>query len=281
MSTNPLMKHFRQPAIYIKLPSGGQYWADNSLEMPDTHELPIFPMTTRDEITLRTPDALVNGSSVVEVVQSCCPNIKNAWQMPSVDVDALLIAVRIASYGNEMTITAQCPHCEQPNEYIVDLSRTLSKISMPDYENFVVIDGLKIKLRPQPYYSVNKVNKTRFEEQKILDNLRNTEISESQRIEAFKEQMRKLVDLNLEVVADSTEYIQTEDNTVVSDPAFILEFLNNCDASFTKQLQEHFAELNNQAGSKEEHIICGNEECGKEFDSKLEFDYASFFGNGF
>lgn len=281
MSENPLIKHFRQPAIYVKLPSDGQYWANDSLEMPESHELPVYPMTTRDEITLRTPDSLINGTSVVEVVESCCPNIKNAWEMPSVDVDALLMAIRIASYGHEMTITAQCPHCKEAHEYIVDLRNSMAKIVMPGYEQLLEIDGLKIKLRPQPYYSVNKVNMTRFEEQKMMDHLRNADVPEQQRIESFKQQMRKLVDLNLEVVADSTEYIQLPDNTVVSDQKFILEFLNNCETSFTKKLQDHFASLNEQAGTQKEHIICGNADCKKPFDSSMDFDYASFFVTGF
>ena len=103
---NPLFKHFRQPAIHIKLPSEGQYWPAGSVEIPQTGELPIYPLTTRDELTLRTPDALMNGSSVVDVMQSCCPSIKNAWDMPSVDVDAILIAIRIASYGHELEVGA-------------------------------------------------------------------------------------------------------------------------------------------------------------------------------
>ena len=99
---NPLLAHFRQPAIYFQLPSKGQFW-QSGLNMSPTEDLPVYPMTARDEITLRTPDALLNGQGVVDVIQSCCPNITDAWQMPSIDVDATLIALRIASYGNEMS----------------------------------------------------------------------------------------------------------------------------------------------------------------------------------
>ena len=33
---NPLVKHLRQPKIYIKLPSEGNYWAGKSLEKTET-----------------------------------------------------------------------------------------------------------------------------------------------------------------------------------------------------------------------------------------------------
>ena len=93
---NPLFKHFRQPAIHIKLPSEGQYWPAGSVEIPQTGELPIYPLTTRDELTLRTPDALMNGASTIHVIESCCPSIKDPWKMPLVDLDTLLISIRIA-----------------------------------------------------------------------------------------------------------------------------------------------------------------------------------------
>ena len=33
-NANPLVKHFRQPALYIKLTSEGKFWKEGSLELP-------------------------------------------------------------------------------------------------------------------------------------------------------------------------------------------------------------------------------------------------------
>ena len=93
----------------------------------------------------------------------------------------------------------------------------------------------------------------------------------------FRKEMDKLITLNLEVIADSTEYIQLDDNTVVSENEFILEFYNNCSLSITKAIQDRFTQLAEQAGTGKEHIVCGNENCGKEFDTQITFDYANFF----
>ena len=90
-SNNPLQKHFRQPAVYLRLPAGGRFWDSKALEMPESMEIPIYPMTIKDEITIKTPDALMNGQGVVDVIHSCCPSIKNAWATPSVDLDAIFI----------------------------------------------------------------------------------------------------------------------------------------------------------------------------------------------
>ena len=111
MNSNPLAKFFRQPAIYARLPSGGKNWPNGTINMPANSELPILPMTAIDEITYRTPDALFNGEAVTGVIQSCVPSIKNAWATPSIDLDTILVAIRIASYGHEMEIGTKCPKC--------------------------------------------------------------------------------------------------------------------------------------------------------------------------
>ena len=126
-TSNPLQQFFRQPAIYIRLPSDGQHWPPGSLNMPANHELPVYPMTAIDEITYRTPDALFNGQSTISVIQSCVPNIKNAWHMPGIDLNSVLIAIRVASYGHNMEVDSSCPSCESLGEYVTDLRRSWTK----------------------------------------------------------------------------------------------------------------------------------------------------------
>ena len=97
-NTNPLNKYFRQAAIHITLPSNGDY-PPHVITPSATGEFPVMPMTAKDEIKFKTPDALMNGQGVVDVIQSCCPDIKDAWQIRSHDLDTILIAIRIATYG--------------------------------------------------------------------------------------------------------------------------------------------------------------------------------------
>lgn len=164
---NPLAKHFRQPVLYIKLPSGGRWWAENSLELPVTGEIPVYAMTARDEITMKTPDALLNGSSTVQVIESCCPSIQDAWKMPTVDLDTVLLAIRLATYGKAMDFTANCPHCSTANEKTLDISVILGNIRLADWTTPVQAQGLEIVLKPQTYQEYNTNNLNNFEEQKL------------------------------------------------------------------------------------------------------------------
>ena len=107
-NTNPLQKYFRQPSVYIKLPSGLQYGTD-VIEPSTTGELAVLPMTAMDEVKFKTPDALMNGQGVVDVIQSCIPQIKDAWKITSYDLDSIFLAIRIATYGETVDITYNLP----------------------------------------------------------------------------------------------------------------------------------------------------------------------------
>jgi hypothetical protein len=279
ISNNPLAQHFRQPALYINLTSGGKYWPDGSIDIPENKTLPVYPMTTRDEITLRTPDALVNGTSVVEVLQSCVPNIKDAWKMPSVDVDSTLIAVRIASYGKYMTISSKCPKCNEEHDYDVDLNMVLDGVKMPKYADPVKLNNLSITLKPMSYQQISKSGNINLEEQKLIEALANPDIDEEVRKTEYHKHIEKMIDLNIDNVVNCTDFISIEDGPIVSDPAYIKEFYTNADGNVMRAIQAKIKEFSDEISIKPVDVSCDS--CNHNFKLTIEFDYSSFFAQGF
>ena len=119
-NTNPLNKYFRQPAIYVSLPSGTNY-PSHVVTPTQTGELGVMPMTAKDEIRFKTPDALMNGQGVVDVIQSCVPDIKDAWEIKSYDLDTILVAIRIATYGETMEINFTVPVANENVSHTVNV----------------------------------------------------------------------------------------------------------------------------------------------------------------
>ena len=278
-TTNPLAKHFRQPAIYVKLTSGGKFWKEGSLELPVTGEIPVYPMTVKDEIILKTPDSLINGTSVVQIIQSCCPNIKDAWEMPSVDIDSTLIAIRIASYGATMTITSKCPKCQEEHDYDINLQDVLARIRMPDYnETIATNDKLVIKLKPLNYYQVSKIGNMTFEQEKIIKALTDTSLSEEVRNAEYTKHFNQMIDINNQTVTNCT-YSIIADGVEVTDPKFISEYYQNAESSILKKVQEKVKEFADVVNVKSEDATCTS--CGNNFKLLIEFDFASFFVGGF
>lgn len=276
---NPLNKYFRQPSIYVKLPSEGKFWPKDAIDIPVTGELPVYPLTTRDEVILKTPDALMNGSGVVDVIHSCCPSIKNAWAMPSVDVDSILIAIRIASYGHSMDFTTKCPHCNAENTYDKDLRDCLAAIHMPNYEEPLYTQDLEIMIKPQAFFTSNKMNQINFEEQKMLKAVEDVNLDPELRNTEIYNSMQRLIEIGLDNLTASTEFISPHEGGEVRDPKFIRDFYANADSATVKLIQEKISELSSKAGIPPFTVGCA--ECSKPYDVPVEFNYTNFFGSGF
>lgn len=273
-TNNPLFKHFRQPAIYLKLPSQGRYYPDGAIDLGVTGDIPVYPMTVKDEITLKTPDALMNGAGMAEVVRSCCPSIKDPWSIPAVDLDAIFVAIRLASYGTGMDITTSCPHCNESNDHTVNLTNVLENIKPADYSEQPVIDNLFFKLKPQSYRDVNKLNIATFEERKLISNIMDSEIEDDEKKRMFDESFKKITDLNVELIISCIESVTVEGNTV-TDPGMLREFLDNCSRQTYTDIKDKIQELIDKNKIKQVTLTCN--ECEKTYDTDLVFDQANFF----
>jgi hypothetical protein len=273
---NPLKSHFRQAAVYLRLPSGGEHWPEGSLEIPPDGQIPIFPMTVQNEITLKMPDALLTGAAVVEVIESCCPCIKDAWKMPNVDVDTVLMGIRIASYGENMEVSTICPNCKTESNYDIPLYGVINSVRAPDYNQSYQIGDLTFLFKPQNYQSLSELNLANFSEARVAQAFQDDTLNDDQKKKIAEEHLKKLVDLNLSVLAGSTHSITTPDGTEVDDPRMIMDFYRNADMNTVREVQELVGELAKQGKTPDQKIQCM--ECGHNYDTPIEFDYSTFFG---
>ena len=273
---NPLKQYFRQPAIYIKLPSQGNNYPAGSLTMPPTGELPVYAMTAIDEITYRTPDALYNGQATVNVIQSCIPDIKDGWGIPSADVDTLLVAIRIASYGHDMDFNTQCPACNHESERTLDLRTVLDSIKAPDYSKSLTWGDMEIYFKPLSYKNLNDNNQMQFENQKLLQILPDSAVPDSEKMTALSAALRKITDITVSSLSQSIAAVKTP-QALVSEPGFIDEFLKNCDRALFNQIRDRIIELKVQSEMQPLKLVCT--ECNHEYEQSITLDMASFFAS--
>ena len=275
-TSNPLRQFFRQPAIFIKLPSGGQHWAPNTLEMPESGELAVYPMTAIDEITYRTPDALYNGEAVVSVIQSCIPSIKDAWATPGIDLDTILIAIRIASYGHEMEIDTVCPSCTETNEIGMDLRKIMERLRAGDFSKPITHGELEIHLKPLNYRQITKNSVKQFEEQKVINVIPDSTLTEEEKIQHLNKAIKNLTELTIHTMANCISMVRAQ-GILVTEPEYILEWLQNCDSVLFAKIREHIASLREQTDMKPIELSCPA--CQHKYLQPVSLDQSNFFGD--
>jgi hypothetical protein len=273
LPNNPLKQYFRRPSIYLKLPSGGAGYPAGSLNNTETGELPVYPMTAIDEITSKTPDALFNGSAIVEIIKSCIPDIKDPWAIPSTDLDAILIAIRSAAQGNEMEIESECPSCKEVANYGINLIGILQTMKPGDYTKELQISDLLVKFRPLTYKEMNQAAMAQFEIQKMFTSMDN--LSEEERTKKTQDAIVKITEITMAVLAQTIEYVKTP-NITVSETAFILDFLQNCDKNSYIELRDYHSRLKDSTQIKPQKIKCVH--CQNEYEQSIVINVTDFFG---
>jgi hypothetical protein len=242
--------------------------------MPANGELPVYPMTAIDEITYRTPDALFNGQATVNVIQSCVPSILDAWAVPSIDLDTILIAIRIASYGHDMEFATTCPACNDTSERTIDLRTMLDALRAPDYAAHVSHGDLSIYFRPLNYKNLNDNSALQYEQQKLLQVIPDSTISEADKMTALTQAFKSLTEITIRSLAISITAIKTP-QALVSEPAHIEEFLKNCERDLFNQIRDHVLRLREQSELQPLKLECTA--CNHQYQQALTLDMASFF----
>lgn len=273
MSQNPLQKYFRQPKVYISLPSKGLYYPPGALE-GDYNNVPIFAMTGMDEIIMKTPDALFNGEATVKVIESCCPYIKDASVMPSIDVDSLLIAIKIATYGSTLTIERTCTNCGALNNYEFDLGMFLDMLKSNTFNSEIILnDEISVKIRPVEYKILTELSIENFKLQKHLYQV--IDLPEEESRPHITEIYKNLADLEFRLFLESIESVRAG-NELVTNRDNISEWLRNSDREITNTLKKSLEKNKEKWEIPAQKVLCT--ECNTEAEVNIALDQSNFFG---
>lgn len=281
-NANPLSKYYRQPAVYITLPTQGRYYGPDVFTPTETGEIPILPMTAKDELSYKTPDSMISGQATVDVIKSCVPNFKNPWMMVNYDTDAILLAIRAATYGETMDISYTVPGTtEQITQSIsvVQLLEGLKNTKIVD--EFTTKDGFVIKVSPLTYKTLTKIQTAQYEQQKIYASVSNSTLTEKEKGDQFVKSFKILNEINFELLVEAITQIKTPDGIVVNNKEQIKEFCDNSPAGLINEIQNGLGKIRMQAQippvkvqSTEEQIKAG---APVNYEVPVTFDNSNFF----
>ena len=279
---NPLRQFFRRPAVHITLPSGGESYAPEDIEWPENKELPVYPMTAIDEITTKTPDALFNGTAMVEIIKSCVPAIKNPWALLSTDLDTVLISIKAAGGQETIDVESQCEKCGEQGTYAINLQVLLQSLGAGDYKTPLRINELEIYFAPLKYKEMNEAGLKQFEIQAKYKNLSTIE-DQQERTLVSAEALKDITVLTMEILSQTILKIVTPEGEV-TDTDHIHDFLKNADTKTYETIRDHNTQLREKSTIKPLSIVCtagaddpSKEECGHEYQQPFTLNASDFF----
>lgn len=285
--SNPLSAYFRAPKLYLKLPSNANYYGDDVINRPDNGEFAIYPMTTKDEMSLKNPDALLNGEAVASLIKSCVPEIKKPKELLSADVDAILIAIRGASAGDEVEVNAECPVCKETSTVTVSIDSSLATMeSIEDAYTENLSNGLKITVLPFTYGNTIKAGIASFQSTRSMQAISELE-DDMDRLKAFNTSFVQLADLNFEMMLDSIKSVSYMNSDGVEEQVTerkqLREFLENTDNTTGKEIEKLVNDINSKGVKQEVQIECqaenckDKENCPTTYSAPINFDPVNFF----
>ncbi len=278
-SENPLKKYYRNVKLSVKLPSRGEYYEKGTLTLNEDGELPIYPMTAQDEITLQNPDALLTGQAVIDVIKSCVPSVNQSRKLLSCDIDVLMIAIRVASYGEEANLELNCVECDSENTYSLNLDTLLNQAEILDEHYEVVLDNnLTVYVKPGSFDAMVRQQKAAFANSKIEGAVSNPELTDEQRMKILSQVFESMAKLNFELINESiAKVVFTDDEGEVQNienRKHIADWVKNIEKTTIDKIEEKILDVNKVGIAKTIPALC--KACSHSWEARIEFNPVNF-----
>lgn len=279
---NPLAQYYRKPGTYITLPSQGKFYSVTP-KMSDTGELAVYPMTAKDELALKNPDSLLNGEAIKQVIASVCPDIKNVNEIPAPDIDAILVAMRMTSYGDDMEldIAHGCDASEGKSQRVtVGLGSVLGTLKLipDDKGNVTLSSGVVVNLKPYSLEAQSKLLRTQFTTMRQIQAADAANRSLEERADIANRGYEELAVLSQELLARSIVSVTLPDGQVVTKFEHIYDWVKNLDRASSERLDDELKEFNKFGIVRTVQVKC--DYCGEHYTSDMLFDPTAFFSVG-
>jgi hypothetical protein len=196
-------------------------------------------------------------------------------------MDMILVAIRIATYGEKMTITATVPEINEEEDYDIDLHQFVDKVSSNSWvEQIPVADDLILFVRPLTYRHLTNIGLKSFETNKIIQVASNQDLTEKQKLQLVNDSFKVQSDLTTDMMVGTIFKIKTYEGDV-TETRYIKEFIENADKGIFDIVQKHINDLKEHNEIKPVAISTSLEqqEAGAPatFEVPINFDHSTFF----
>jgi hypothetical protein len=281
VSKNPLLERFNvMPPETYQIPSFGALYTNGELDPEVVNgEILIYPMTMVDEITIRSPDMLFQGTAVESVFKRCIPQVLKPMEMLANDVDYLLTCLRVVTYGEFIELSWKCPKCveDADGEVKTEHVRVPGEVgNLPEPENVIpsfMVSLLKF-LNETKKLEVNSKDLVVVLPTKEVVNLRPSNFGDMLKLYQYDttkmETPEELVDFMMEGIVSVIDSVNG-----IKDKNLISEWARLCEAPSIDYLQKKVHAANDWGNKYEYDFEC--KKCGNVNRGSVPLNPVQFF----
>lgn len=252
---NPLQTFFRKPKFSILLPSRGRWYPANSLKSTDGR-IEILSMTAADETKFKTNEMLMSAQATYDLIQSCAPAIQDPENMPIVDLDAVLLSIRRATYSDTLSFTAPVPGTSLTDQFdlsIEALVNGLENVSEIWDEELTIQEGenqVTFQLVPLSLKSLFNTTRHIMKQQHRAETLINSASEPDEKLQEISQQLKTIANFTVNTLADSVRSISTLSGYQSQNPAEIRDLMSKLDLEYFRAIRSHLETQKKNAGFK-------------------------------
>lgn len=268
---NPLLRTLRLPGETVVLPSKALFYKNGEVAnevITSGGEIYVQPMTTYEEILMKTPDMLFTGQAIVQTFARCIPQIYNPLELLAADVDFLLIVLRKVSFGSQITVNYD-HGCDgsKIHEYAINLNQFIKQTIYADPASilgmfeYTLPNGQTVNMQPFRFKDVLDISQIAVNEptgDDVTDADRAVYIS-GLLTAGTKPAVKS-------VIADGEE---------ITDLAFIEEWVTSLPVLWVKELSQAIETANKWGANSKVVVQCMD--CGESMEIQVPLNPQSFF----
>jgi len=161
---NPLLEKVTIPGEKFRVPSGGLFYLHGELDdSVKDGEVMLHPMNAVDELHLKSPDKLLSGDAVVDVLRRCLSDVAKPEELLAKDVDFILMCLRLISYGPnfDLVTTHDCKEAKEhkysvPLRPIIQSTKPIDPTQLSKYQ-LTTESGQVVRIHPPKFLATVKL----------------------------------------------------------------------------------------------------------------------------
>ena len=255
---NPLLAKVKLPGRIFQLPSTAAFYKKAELsESIENGEIHVHPMTALDEITMKNPDMLFSGKAISTVFKHCIPDIAKPEELFAKDIDAIMVFLRVVTYGQfyEIEASHDCENAKNHNysidiEEMINTIRYLDEQSINELYSTTLSNGQVVQMQPIKYKHVLELLK----------------MNENKKELTIEDQEKNLITNLLHVIRNVDG---------IEDRKMITEWIKQISPGMMNQLANAIDKSQEWGVTTTKEIKC--KDCGETYTIEIPINPISFF----